>query len=149
MDTLFGFHMSPTFANGIKIEATRHYQDTYQSILRKIVDGQLVHADETQVMVDGQTRYVWVFTNLENVAYVYSESREAGTVRAVLSSFRGILVSDFYAVYDSVECNQQKCLIHLLRDINEDVLKSPFNEEMSGLASAFGHRLYKQSIDLV
>jgi predicted RecB family nuclease len=138
MGTLFGFHMTPTAVNSIKIDATQHYQETYRSILRQIVGGPLVHADETQVTVKGRTHYVWVFTNLEQVAYVYSESREASTVREVLAKFKGILVSDFYSAYDSVDCVQQKCLIHLLRDINEDLLKAPFNDEMAQLATAFG-----------
>jgi hypothetical protein len=37
-----------------------------------------------------------------------------------------------------VPCEQQKCLIHLMRDINEDVLKHPFNEELIFIAKRFG-----------
>ena len=72
-------------------------------------------------MIKGEAHYVWVFTNLEDVAYIYSESRDASTAREMLTAFKGVLVSDFYAGYDSVGCAQQKCLIHLLRDINQDV----------------------------
>ena len=79
-------------------------------------------------------RYVWVFTNMEDVAYVYSESREASIAKEVLAEFRGVLVSDFYAGYDSLDCLQQKCLIHLMRDINGDVLREPFNVEMQEVA---------------
>ena len=81
--------------------------------------------------------YVWVFTNLYEVAYVYSRSREASTAREVLRDFAGVLVSDFYSGYDSLECKQQKCLIHLLRDLNEDVLKNPFNDEVAQIATDF------------
>jgi hypothetical protein len=58
-----------------------------------------------------------------------------------LHDFQGVLVSDFYAGYDAIECAQQKCLVHLLRDINEDVLKEPFNEEMKQLGYSFGSLL--------
>ena len=44
-----------------------------------------------------------------------------------------MLVSDFYTVYDSLNCAQQKCLIHLIRDLNEDLYKEPFNEEFKEL----------------
>jgi hypothetical protein len=54
-----------------------------------------------------------------------------------LGDFKGVLVSDFYAGYDTIDCVQQKCLIHLLRDINEDVLKQPYNEEMVEIAHCF------------
>jgi hypothetical protein len=75
------------------------------------------------------------------VAYVYSESRDASTAQDLLASFGGVLVSDFYAGYDSINCAQQKCLIHLLRDINEDVLREPFNKEMEELAHSFANLL--------
>jgi predicted RecB family nuclease len=134
---LFGVHMSATSINSIKISATKQYEMTYRSILQRIVAGPLVHADETQVMIKGEVRYVWVFTSLEDVAYVYSESRNASTAQDALRSFGGVLVSDFYTGYDSINCAQQKCLIHLLRDINDDLLKEPFNEEMKELAHSF------------
>jgi len=51
----------------------------------------------------------------------------------VLKDFNGVLVSDFYAAYDSLNCAQQKCLIHLIRDLNEDLYKEPFNEEFKEL----------------
>jgi hypothetical protein len=59
----------------------------------------------------------------------------------VLKDFQGVLVSDFYGAYDSIGCAQQKCLIHLLRDINEDILKNPYNDELSQIASQFGSLL--------
>ena len=137
LGALFGLQMSATSVNCIKISATKQYEATYRGILQRIVEGPLVHADETKVMVKGEAHYVWVFTNLEDVAYVYSESRDASTARETLTAFNGVLVSDFYAGYDSVDCAQQKCLIHLLRDINQDVLKEPFNVELEELAHGF------------
>ena len=46
-------------------------------------------------------------------------------------------MSDFYNVYDSAPCPQQKCLVHLVRDINDDLLKAPFDEELKELAIRF------------
>src|SRR5215472_12434774 len=137
MGTLFGLQMSASSVNRVKIGATKHYEATYRGILQRIVKGRLVHCDETKVMVKRETHYVWVFTNLEEVAYVYSESRDTSTVSEILAPFKGVLLSDFYTAYDSIDCEQQKCLIHLLRDINEDVLKEPFNTELEELANGF------------
>ena len=141
LGALFGLHMSATSVNCIKISATKQYEATYRRILQRIVEGPLVHADETRIMIKGEAHYVWVFTNLEDVAYVYSDSRDASTALEVLTGFKGVLVSDFYAGYDSVDCAQQRCLIHLLRDINEDVLKEPFNVELEELAHGFARLL--------
>jgi hypothetical protein len=86
---------------------------------------------------------------MENVAYVYSDTREASAVQEVLRDFRGVLVSDFYAAYDGLSCKQQKCLIHLIRDLNEDVRKHPFNDEIKEIAQTFGAllRLIVETID--
>src|SRR3984893_12087701 len=114
------------------------YMPTYRGILRQIANGVLVHADETKGVVEGGGHYVWVFANLTTVAYVYAESREAAILGELLDGFHGVLVSDFYAAYDSVPCAQQKCLIHLMRDINEDLHKNPFDEELKEIARRFG-----------
>jgi hypothetical protein len=47
----------------------------------------------------------------------------------MLAGFGGVLVSDFYAGYDAMGCRQQKCLVHLLRDLNDDLWKNPYNAE--------------------
>ena len=48
-----------------------------------------------------------------------------------------MLVSDFFTAYDSIECPQQKCLIHLIRDMNEDVKANPYNVELKEIVQAF------------
>jgi Transposase IS66 family len=79
---------------------------------------------------------------------VYSETREATTPQRILSNFTGVLISDFYGAYDSILCTQQKCLIHLMRDLNDDLSKQPFNEEMRELVRGFA-AILKPMIDSV
>ncbi len=132
-----GFDLGRGAINNLKARAAQIYKDTYERILANIVRGKLVHADETKVSLQGQSAFVWIFTNLEEVAYVYSDERSNETPKTVLSDFNGVLVSDFYAGYDSINCRQQKCLVHLMRDFNEDLLKQPFNEELRTLIQDF------------
>jgi predicted RecB family nuclease len=138
---LFGMPASRGMVNRLKANVAERCEEMYCAILDKIVGGALVHADETRAIVAGKEAYVWVFTNLEDVAFVYSESREAITAQKVLQQFRGVLVSDFYAGYDSIACTQQKCLIHLIRDINDDLYKQPFNDEMKEVGRRFAELL--------
>ena len=137
IENLFGLSMCVNAVNGIKARSAQKYEPTYEAILEKVTTGSLVHADETRVRIDGGEGYVWVFTNLEDVAFVYGQTREGKTPHEVLRDFRGVLVSDFYNAYDGLDCAQQKCLIHLMRDINEDLRKEPFNEEMKHIAHSF------------
>ena len=113
------------------------YKGTYNGILKKLVTGPLIHADETKANIKGKDAFVWVFTNLEEVVYYYAETREGGFLQELLREFRGVLVSDFYAAYDAINCPQQKCLIHLMRDLNDDLLRQPFNEDLKELVRAF------------
>lgn len=138
LQTIFGLKMSVKSINNLKSRLAETYVSTYSAILRRIVAGSLVHADETKVKIEGVDRYVWVFTNMEDVAYVYSDTREATAVQEVLHDFCGVLVSDFYAAYDGLSCKQQKCLIHLIRDLNEDIRKHPFNDEIREIGQTFG-----------
>jgi hypothetical protein len=135
--TVFNVPILKSMVNDIKSAMATKYEPTYRRILEQIASGPLVHADETKGVVYGGGHYVWIFANLTTVAYLYSASREASILDEVLAGFKGVMVSDFYGGYDAVPCAQQKCLIHLMRDINEDVLKHPFNEELVFIAKRF------------
>jgi hypothetical protein len=138
---LFGLPLSRGSINRIKAVEAERFRPTYRMILDRIAAGKIVHADETKISVGGNDGYVWVFTSLEDVAFIYTETREGSTLQQVLGKFRGVLVSDFYAAYDAIECAQQKCLIHLMRDVNDDLSKQPFNEEMKEVARRFASLL--------
>jgi predicted RecB family nuclease len=138
VSSLFDVALPNSTAYEMKSDLAEKYLPTYHGILRQLVKGSLIHADETKGVVKNGGHYVWVFTNLTTVAYVYAESRESTILDDVLNGFSGVLVSDFYAAYDSVPCAQQKCLIHLMRDINEDLHKNPFDEDLKEIARRFG-----------
>ncbi len=87
--------------------------------------------------IKGHLAYVWVLTNMREVVYILAESREGEFVQKLLKGFTGVLVSDFYAAYDAIECPQQKCLIHLIRDLNDEILSNPFDEDMKSIALGF------------
>jgi predicted RecB family nuclease len=148
LNQLFALHLDRQVVKRLKTRAAQMYLATYEAILKRIVSGVLVHADETKVSIRGKNGYVWVFTNHEEVVYVYSPTRESDVPLATLSTFRGVLVSDFYAAYDAVDCPQQKCLIHLMRDLNEDLLRRPFDRELKQVASDFAV-LLKAIVDTV
>ncbi len=138
----FGLRLSRTNIHEFNHLMARHCEATFEQLRSRIVSGSVIHADETTVNMKGIGRvYVWVFTNLEEVIYLYRPSREGGFLHAFLNGFGGVLVSDFYAAYDSLPCAQQKCLIHLIRDFNQDIVSNPFDEELKALAADFGRLL--------
>ncbi len=105
------------------------YSETDKLLLQRILLSPFIHVDETKVNVQGIEYYVWVLTDAQHVILKMTETREVTLVVELLKGYKGVLVSDFYGGYDSLECHQQKCLVHLIRDLNEDLWKFPFDAE--------------------
>ncbi|MDJ0692409.1 MAG: TM0106 family RecB-like putative nuclease [Xenococcaceae cyanobacterium MO_188.B32] len=105
------------------------YGDSEKMILEKILVNPFIHVDETPINIQGINEYAWTFTDGKHVVFKLTETREADIVHKILCEYNGVLVSDFYGGYDSVNCKQQKCWVHLLRDINDDLWKSPFDKQ--------------------
>jgi predicted RecB family nuclease len=123
----------------LRRRAAERYRRSHDSLMASLRSSPVAHADETKVETKGPpgNGYVWVFANPTTALYVYSPTRDGAIVEQTLAGFRGVLVSDFYAVYDSLDCPQQKCLIHLIRDFNDDLLSHPFDEELKQQAARF------------
>ena len=110
---------------------------THDRLVKKLCSGRLLHIDETSISVRGFNGYVWVLTSMEEVAYFFPPTREGNTIQALLKNFSGVLVTDFYAAYDAINCRQQKCLIHFIRDLNSAILERPFDKGLKQLAGNF------------
>ena len=137
LNRLLGYHLDSATIGRFKAGAAENYEGAYNSLVNRLCSGRLLHADETRINVKDNEGYVWVFANMEEVAYVYSETREGTLLQTMLKDFTGVLVTDFYAAYDAIRCPQQKCLIHLIRDLNDDLLKCPYDEELKRVAQEF------------
>ncbi len=115
----------PTFIR----EFSNDYSSTEQTIIQHLLENPFIHADETPVNIQGKTQYVWVFTDGKYVLLKHTKTREATIVHELLANYTGILISDFYPGYDSVSCKQQKCWVHLIRDLNNDLWTTPLDVE--------------------
>jgi hypothetical protein len=116
----------------------RYYRNTYKRLLARIIAGPVIHVDEAEVKLHRGSGYVWVFADLETAVYIFRPNREGGFLREVLKGFNGVLVSDFYSAYDGLNCSQQRCLIHLIRDMNRAILDNPFDQELQSITASFG-----------
>ena len=137
LNKLFGLGLPRGATNRFKADAAQAYSDAYTNILKRLCSGRLLHVDETSVSVKGKGGYVWVLTSLDEVAYFHTPTRASETIRTMLQEFSGVLVTDFYTAYDAIECPQQKCLIHFIRDLNDDLLKHPYDDKLKELVGAF------------
>jgi predicted RecB family nuclease len=135
---VFGLTLPDCQAYRWKRYMTTFYKPLYAEILQSILSSPVIHIDETTVKLRNQSGYVWVMTSLDKVYYFYKPSREGSFLQELLGTFSGVLVSDFFTAYDSLKCEQQKCLVHLVRDIDDDVMKNPLDIELTSMARDFG-----------
>jgi predicted RecB family nuclease len=138
IEEVFGLRFDRVEVNMFKGLMARYYRLAYDRLLQKILSGTLLLIDETEVRLRTGKGYVWVFASLEEVVYMYRPTREGDFLKEMLKDFHGVLVSDFYAAYDSINCPQQKCMIHLMRDMNQDLLNAPFDEDLKAITQPFG-----------
>ena len=135
---VFGLFLPSAEVYRFKAYVVDRYLSLYNQILNSLLLSPIIHVDETVVNIRGSSGYVWVMTSMDKVYYFYRPSREGSFLEEMLAPFRGILISDFFTAYDSLPCQQQKCLVHIIRDIDDDILRNPMDTELKVLAQDFG-----------
>jgi transposase len=127
-------------------QVARVGQATVTETLAIIRASPVVQADETGWRENGRNRYLWTFSTPTHAYYALG-SREKGMVDAVLGpDFHGVLVSDFYAAYDHYDGVQQKCWVHLVRDIDALVHAHPADAALAAWAHAV-QQVYTAALD--
>jgi len=111
----------------------KDYSKTKDMILEQLLQSPFIHVDETRANIRGENWYVWCFTDGKNTIYKLHYSREAEIAQEFFADYEGVVISDFYAGYDSLVCEQQKCWVHLIRDLNNSLRESPFDIEFENL----------------
>lgn len=97
-----------------------------QTILEAIRESAYVHVDETGWKINGTGHWLWAFVNQKLAYYKIDRSRGSKVPKDFLGNpFPGIVISDFYSAYNKLDCRQQKCLVHLLREMRDCRGKDP------------------------
>lgn len=91
----------------------------YEEIGQSIKQNGKLHSDETGWRVNGQTHWLWSFSDSQNSYYQIERCRGSPVVLEFLGEdFDGILISDFYSAYNKVKnAERQVCLSHLFREL--------------------------------
>jgi predicted RecB family nuclease len=134
----FNLHIFNTEIHMFKSLMANYYRPTYRRLLKKILSGIIMHTDETEVKLQTGKRYVTVLANLQEVVFMMTPTRVDEPLRKLLKDFQGVLITDFHVKYDFYPGPQQKCLIHLMRDMNQDLLNNPYDDDLQLITQAFG-----------
>jgi predicted RecB family nuclease len=128
-EDIFNEPLNKASINGFVQQFSKIYEPTKNYLLQCILKSPFVHADETKINIGGVSQFAWALTDGRHAVFWLTKTRETTVLQDMLKDYKGVLISDFYAGYDAFSCRQQKCIVHLLRDINDDLWKNPFNKE--------------------
>ena len=138
---IFNLNIQTAQIYRFKSSLASHYKPLYEEVLAATLRDNVLHIDETPVKLRKTIGYVWVLSSATEVYYLFRDSREGTFLQDLLGTYQGVLVSDFFTAYDSLKCRQQKCLIHLMRDINDDLRRNPYDDELRSVAAPFARLL--------
>ncbi len=119
---VFNFHLQFKMSPGGLVQMWHRLADIffawYEEIMENIQKAGILHGDETGWRVNGKTHWLWCFTSKTATIFTIERSRASPVVlKFIKECFDGVLVSDFWYAYNVLTCAKQKCLVHLLREL--------------------------------
>jgi len=121
---VLGQHLHLKLTSGGLVQMWRRYgtvlEGWYAQIQAAARQAAVLHGDETGWRVDGRTHWLWCFSTAQETLYMIDRSRGGPALRKFFrEEFAGTLVSDFWGAYNAVvSSRKQRCLVHLLRDLD-------------------------------
>ncbi len=106
---------------GFRCQLKRAGSPLYHRLMDSLKQGSFIHADETGWKVDGINHWLWKFSNKKVCLSHIDQSRGQKVVENILGKdYNGTLISDFLSAYNKITAkNKQRCLIHILRDLDK------------------------------
>jgi transposase len=137
---VFGHHLQMALTPGGLVQMWHRLAELlrgwYEQIQAEALAAAVLHADETGWRVNGKTRWLWCFSTVDLTFYMVDRCRGSpALLRFFQQEFGGTLVSDFWGAYNAVVCSKrQKCLVHLLRDLEHVEAYRPVNQDWPAFA---------------
>lgn len=97
---------------GFEQQLCKRSEDLYEQIKQEMIHAPSRYIDET----GWRDRWLWCLCTKKVVFFHIDPSRGGKVLRAIIGKkFKGIVLSDFLAVYGTVNGKKQKCLVHVIR----------------------------------
>lgn len=109
----------------------RKAEPTLESIKQEIRTADCVHSDETGWRQNGEYRCLWSLSTPTARWYHIDEHRSADVIIGLIGEhFPGVLVTDFYCVYNKILGKHQRCWPHFHRALEELRLHPQMNPQI-------------------
>ncbi len=122
--------LTPSGALGIINRVSEKIKPVYKGIEVSLSAQSVLHADETGWRMDGQRWHMWVFCNRDIIYFHADQSRASKVPRDIVGEdYNGVMHADFYGAYNIFK-NIQRCLVHFLRKLKEELAVTPEEETL-------------------
>lgn len=127
LQSLHGLWLSVGEIVTLQHRVRRTVQHVVDNLKEQMRQSPVIHADETGWRENGQNGFAWVFATPGEQGiryYEHDHSRGQAVVARILAPEEGqrstaCLISDFYCGYNDYAGPQQRCWVHLLRDLHD------------------------------
>lgn len=144
----YGLKLSRSTVLHVENSVAREFGKHHERLREEIRAGRGVHFDETSWPVGGVNHWLWGFVSRGAAWYAVRSTRSGLVAKETLGEdYGGVASSDFYPSFDNLPFRQQKCLVHLLRDVRKARLKR--GEKVSLQFRRFERRLRRIVQDAV
>jgi len=119
LKTLLGYQPGGGTLQRMLDQAYAALEPIQKAIKEAVRASPVAHGDETGIRVDGQSKWLHVFSSLVYTYYYWSKYRGQKAHRAdgLLPEYRGILMHDAYRSYLGYDYTHALCNAHLLREL--------------------------------
>ena len=122
-EKMFGLELVVSSISGFRDQLARELVPLYEKLKEQLKSEGFIHADETGWRVDGDNHWLWKFSNKRVSVTHIDKSRGQKVVNDILGEeYDGVLISDFLSAYNKIKSKKQRCLAHIMRDL-EKVIK--------------------------
>ncbi len=132
--TVFGLALSKATIEAAEMRTDGELGPFIEALKTALKDEPVLHADETGVRVEEDTRWLHVLATAKLTLYQVHDKRggEAMDAHEVLPEFNGTLIHDCWKPYFNYPCTHGLCNAHLLRELKfaHEELEQPWALEL-------------------
>lgn len=133
---IFGLPLTTGALIGMDKKVAKIGIPLYTELEKRIKNSSVSYTDETGWPINGDLHWLWHAGNKELSFYTIDKHRSHNVAERILGkNYKGIIVSDCLGAYNLVKAGaKQKCIAHILRDLDGLTILYPDNLEVIALS---------------
>lgn len=120
----YGMEISKGGISQMLARTALEFGEHYTGLIQELRRSPYANCDETGWRIDGKNAWLWDFIGKMVAVYTINRSRGRDVPRKILGKdYGGTVGSDFWSAYNFASDSQQKCHVHLKRNLRDTAKK--------------------------